>query len=302
MPAGTDIGQVDSGDAMAPLLPQNSRMIEVGGHATFVMEKGEGRPIVLFHGASIAVDGWLTWFRCFDMLAERHRVICYDQPCFGGSNVPADRRYLDRYERAQHAQALFDELDLRDAILIGHSEGGFIATKLALDNPDRVSRLVIVTSGGTSPGLGGDEDRAWQEASAAVYDYPKRSVSEEIFVRSEGHLRYRTDPAFEARLRDNFRVACLSGNRDCFLNLARSRSDYGNYAALQERHILPFLPQMITPALLVWGGADETVPVARGLKLAALMPRSEMHVFPHAGHWVMHEAHEGFNRLLSGWI
>jgi len=302
MPAGIDPAGNGSNAGVVPAEPRDARIIRIGGFDTLIMEKGQGRPVVLFHGSSIAVDGWLTWFRSFDMLAQSHRVICYDQPCFGRSEVPADRCYLDRLERSQHAQALIEALDLRDAILIGHSEGGFIATKLALDNPDRVSKLIIVTSGGTSPVLGGDADQAWQEASAEVYDYPRRSVSEEIFVRSEGHLRHRADPPFEQRLRENFRLACQSGNRDCFLNLARGRSGYGNYAAIQEHHILPFLPGLSIETLLVWGGADETVPVARGLKLAALIPRSEMHVFPHAGHWVMHEAHEGFNRLLAGWI
>ncbi|WP_137387620.1 alpha/beta fold hydrolase [Rhodoligotrophos defluvii] len=285
-----------------PPLPATCRTIRAGGYDTFVMEAGQGAPVLLLHGASIAVDAWLTWFRLFPVLAQTHRVIAHDQPCFGRSEIPADRRYLDRLARAHHAQAVLDALDLQDVALVGHSEGGFIATKLALDNPGRISRLVVVTSGGTSPRLGGDEDRAWQEASAEAYDYVGRSVDEETFVRSEGHLRYRADPPFEALLRENFRLAKSSGNLACFLNLAKQRPSYGDYTSVQEQHILPHLGRLGTPALLVWGGADATVPVARGLKLAALIRHSEMHIFPHAGHWVMHEASDDFNRLLGSWL
>lgn len=286
---------------MSGLRGQDS-FINIGGWRTFVTEAGHGPPVLLLHGSSIAVDARLTWFRTFPALAACHRVIAYDQPGFGRSQIPADRRYRDRLERSMHAQALLEHFDLHDVTLIGHSEGGFIATRLALDNPERVKKLVIVTSGGTSPRLGAALDREWQEASAAVYDYRGRGVDEETFVASEGHLRFRKDAPFEALLRENFRAAVSSGNRDCFLNLSTSRSSYEDYAALQEKHILPFLARLHIPTLLIWAGSDATVPVARGLALARLIAGSELHVFPHAGHWVMHEAADGFNRLLTQWI
>ncbi|MGF7160947.1 pimeloyl-ACP methyl ester carboxylesterase [Rhodoligotrophos appendicifer] len=274
----------------------------IGGYDTFLTEEGQGSPVMLLHGSSIAVDGRLTWFRTTPVLAERHRVIVYDQPGFGRSEIPRDRQYLDRLARSVHAQHVLEALDLSKVTLVGHSEGAFIATKLALDNPDRVSKLIIVTSGGTSPRLGGDMDADWQAASAIAYDYKGRSVDEETFVRSEGHLRHSDDPEFETILRHNFRQAVQSGNVDCFLSLASQRSEYGDYTSVQEKHILPFLPQLKIPTLLVWAGADATVPVARGLALAHLIPTAEMHVFPRSGHWVMHEASAGFNRLLESWI
>lgn len=266
------------------------------------MEAGQGPPVVLFHGSSIAVDSWLTWFRVFGPLAERRRVIAYDQPGFGRSEIPSDRRYLDRLARAEHAQDLFDKLELTNATLVGHSEGGFIATKLALDNPGHVAKLVIVASGGTAPRLGGDEDEAWQRASASTYDYLGRSIDEETFVRTEGHLRHSNDAPFESVLRSNFRAALKSGNLRCFLNLAAARAGFADYTSVQQEHILPRLATLSVPTLMIWAGSDPTVPVARGLALARLIPDAEMHVFPHAGHWVMHEAAAGFNRLLASWL
>jgi pimeloyl-ACP methyl ester carboxylesterase len=285
--------------------PPNQRRVAIGGLDTFLYEAGAGDPVLLFHGASIAVDAWLTWFRCFETLAKTRRVISYDQPCFGRTAIPADGNYLDREKWTEHAQAVLDYLNLSDVTLIGHSEGGFIATRLAIQNPGRVKKLVIVTSGGTSPRLNDARDAAWMAASAETYDYADRSVNEDTWVHTEGHLRTKQDPAFETILRQNFRHARDSGSTDCLLRHATSsagNAGYENYTALQERLIFPFLPHLTCPTLLVWAGADATVPVARGLALADLIPRAEMHVFPHAGHWVMHEEAAGFNRLLDSWI
>ena len=205
----------------------------------------------------------------------------------------------DRLSRAAHAQALIEALDLRDLTVVGHSEGGFLATRLALSCPERVRRLVIVASGATAPRLGGDRDAGWMAASSRVYDYAARGRDVEAFVAGESYPQPgRHDPAFAALLRDNFEAGRRSGHRECFLRLAAARSGFGSYAEVQERWIHPFLPALQVPALLVWGGADPTVPVERGLALAALFPQSAFHLFPRAGHWVMHEEPEAFARLV----
>ncbi len=283
-------------------LPARQYFIAAGGWKTFCIEQGAGAPVLLLHGSSIAVDAWLTWFRSFEPLARSRRVIAYDQVGFGRSQVPADRIYLDRLRRTEHAQAVMDHLGLDDVTVVGHSEGGFIATRLAITNPGRVRKLVIVTSGGTAPRLGGERDRLWMAASERAYDYLARAVDVETFVRTEGHLRYRSDREFETLLRRNFAAAERSGNLETFLNKARAKSTFDDYTAVQEAWIHPFLRELATPSLLVWGGRDETVPANRGLALAELIPRSEFHLFLRSGHWVMHEEAASFNRLLDRWI
>lgn len=277
---------------MTPL----GRVETIGGFATHLIEQGDGPPVLLLHGSSVAVDAWLTWFRLTPALAPRHRTIAYDQPGFGRSAMPP--RYLDRLERARHAAALVDALDLRDLTVVGHSEGGFMATWLALERPHRIARLVVVASGGTAPALGGAADAGWQAAAAEAYDYPRRCTDEETFVRSEGCLRGRADPGFETILRANYRRAEASGNRALFLARTPATEPY---TALQEREIFPRLDTLRAPALLIWGGADATVPDARGRALAERMPRAELVVLPGAGHWVMHEAADAFNGRVAAW-
>ncbi|MCW2242335.1 alpha/beta fold hydrolase [Azospirillum canadense] len=270
----------------------------IGGYRTRLTESGAGAPVLLIHGSSIAVDARLTWFRLVPELEKRARVITYDQPGFGRSDVPG---YLDRRARAAHARALVEALDLHDVTVVGHSEGGYVASRLAIDCPDRIRGLVIVTSGGTAPSLGGQRDAAWIAASERAYDYRTRAVDEDTFVRTEGHLRHGTDPAFEAVLRENFRVAQASGNREAFLSRARAMSGYTGYTAIQEATLLPFLPSLALPSLLIWGSRDETVPVARGQALQALIPGADFHALD-AGHWVMHEQPTEFASLLIDFL
>lgn len=270
----------------------------VGGYRTHLAEAGTDAPVLLIHGSSIAVDARLTWFRLVLALEPRARVIIYDQPGFGRSDIPG---YLDRAARADHARALLEALDLRDLTVIGHSEGGYIAARLAVSCPDRVRRLVIVASGGSAPSLGGDRDAAWMAASAHTYDYLARVVDEDTFVSTEGHLGYQADPPFEALLRENFRTARKSGNLKAFLERARASTGYQGYTAIQEATLLPFLPALSLPSLLIWGARDETVPVARGRALQALIPGAEFLALD-SGHWVMHEQPVAFAAAVRDFL
>lgn len=277
-----------------------ARLLDVAGQATAVFDQGKGPPVLLIHGSSVAVDARLTWFRTAPAL-QGHRVIAYDQPGFGLSAMPAGGVYTDREQRAQHALALIDRLDLRGLTVVGHSEGGYIAARLALLRPERIARIVIAASGGTAPRLGGALDKDWMQAATKTYDYLQRTTSEEVFVATEDRLRARKDPEFEALLRENFRYALRSGNVEMFRSKARNKPGYEDYTELSERLVLQHADRLTLPTLLVWGGADATVPVARGEALASRLPQSRLEVLDGAGHWVMHDAQARFNRLITAW-
>ncbi len=301
MPADTEA--TEPSPTPGPWMPaQESSFKEILGTRTAIYQTGVGTAVLLIHGSSMAVDSRLTWFRFAPLLSENYRVIAYDQPGFGISGVPEGARYPDRLERAEHAARLIEELDLANLFLVGHSEGGFIATWLAIHLPQRIAGLAIVASGGTAPALGSPRDQEWMQASAKAYDYLGRSESEAAFVESETRLAEREDPEFEAVLRSNFRQALVSGNVAMFREKARRSSSFESYTALQEKEIFPHIGKLKAPALLIWPGADRTVPVGRGEALAELIPGSEFHVIPNAGHWVMHDDATRFNGLMKAWL
>ena len=278
------------------------RQLDIDGVGTYVIDEGEGPAVVLLHGAAVGVDAYLTWFRAIDTLAVHHRVIAFDQIGFGRTDMPADGRYKDRLERVEHALSVLDHLGITDACLVGHSEGAFMATRIAIVAPKAAQRLVIITSGGTAPYLGGEADKAWMAASIAAYNDPHKLSSEDHFVRGNAHLSYHSDPTYEAILRENYRRALERGQDKLFANTKTSDNDYERYGDLQNEYVLPFVGDLTLPTLLVWGERDATVPVSRGLKLLSMMPSAEFHLFRDAGHNVMHDQRTKFESLLLGFL
>jgi len=279
----------------------NGAYIDAGGVRTFYLDKGEGPVIVLMHGSSIAIDARATWFRTIDALAERFRVIAFDQIGFGHTDMPPGGHYLGRLERARHAVDFLDALELDDVILVGHSEGGFMGSHMAITQPHRVARLVVITSGGTAPRLGGALDEPWMAASADAYGFTEAMENEDGFMASMDKFLYAPDEEFLGIIRSNYIHARTSGNLGLFRDRATAEPNPAPYTALQEAHIHPHLPSLDVPALLVWANNDATVPVERGLRLMELFGDGHMHVFDKAKHMVMIDQAAKFNSLLLGW-
>jgi len=103
-------------------------------HSSF----GRGSVIALIHGLGSRPEHWLGTAR---LLARRHHVVLVDLPGHGLSEMPHPFS-LDRAVDAME-QALDDETS-EPVILVGHSVGGLIATRMALDHPERVRGLVLV--------------------------------------------------------------------------------------------------------------------------------------------------------------
>ena len=176
-----------------------------------------------------------------------------------------------------------------------------MAARMAITRPSLAEKLVIVTSGGTAPRLGGELDREWMAASKTAYDYKSGAANEDSFIRGNAILRRTADPAIEAMLRDNYRRALASGQIEMFRRRPAAETDIERYTLLQEDHIHPYLPQLLLPVLILWASDDPTVPVERGLRLARMFPTADFHVFGGASHMVMFDRREAFSRLLAEW-
>ena len=109
----------------------------LGDYALRVSQEGEGpRRFVCLHGL---VDDLTIWDRLAPSLAERGQLTRYDQRGHGTSDAPPGP--YSRDDMASDAIALMDALAIEEAILVGHSMGGTVATVYAGAKPDRVDRL-----------------------------------------------------------------------------------------------------------------------------------------------------------------
>ncbi|MFO1056130.1 MAG: alpha/beta hydrolase [Dongiaceae bacterium] len=214
----------------------DGRIVAAGGVGTYVIERGAGPALVLLHGASLGVDAWLTWFRALPALAARFRTVTFDQPGFGRSDMNPGNRYLNRLSGCRMPGPCSTALGIGEAMLVGH-RGRFMAARMATEQPDRITRPVLVTSG-TAPRLGGDLDRGWMEASTPT---TSRAPAARRTARWPAipHLRRGPDPAYEAILRDNYRRARRAAATPCSAPCRRARPTTCSIPACRSRNSIP---------------------------------------------------------------
>ena len=140
--------------------PEIGKTVLAGGIRTNLHDMGSGNPVLLIHGSGPGVSAWANWRLSFPVLSQKFRVIAPDIVGFGFTERPAGISYtLDNW--VKHAISLLDALGLDKVDLVGNSFGGALLLALAVRHPDRVKRLVLMGSAGTSFKLTPALDEAW---------------------------------------------------------------------------------------------------------------------------------------------
>lgn len=142
--------------------PASGRRIEVGGYGVHVLEAGTaGPPVLMIHGASANAREF-TWTLA-PKLEQDFRVLMADRPGHGHSRRPPGAEALG-VQAAQMAGVLEKLAPDEQAVVVGHSFGGAVALRLALDRPELVKGLVLLAP--VTHDWGGD-GHAWYNRFAA---------------------------------------------------------------------------------------------------------------------------------------
>ncbi|MBA3432242.1 MAG: alpha/beta fold hydrolase, partial [Actinobacteria bacterium] len=118
-------------------------MVDVGGHATRVLDVGVGDPVVLLHGWGGRIESMAPVARC---LEDSVRVLALDLPGFGES--PAPTEVWGSPEYGVFVARLLRDRGIERAHMVGHSFGAKTALQIAASRPQLVDRLVIVGASG----------------------------------------------------------------------------------------------------------------------------------------------------------
>src|SRR6266850_2604911 len=123
--------------------PPTGRFLDIEGVHLHYLERGEGPPLVLLHGngamlQDFEISGILA------PLAQRYRVIAVDRPGFGHTSRPRSQIWTPNAQAELIHKALI-QLDVEQAIVVGHSWGTLVALSLALDHPADVRGLVLIS-------------------------------------------------------------------------------------------------------------------------------------------------------------
>jgi pimeloyl-ACP methyl ester carboxylesterase len=273
---------------------EHQRWVTVDGRQVNVVELGSGPPIVFIHGLS---GSWQNWLEQLPVFAHEHRVIAFDLPGFGASEMPAQKISISGYGR--FVNALLDELGVGRAAVVGNSMGGFIGIELAIRFPERVERMVLVSAAGLSI------EYLRNERALAVLN-----VTENRLAAYSGWLASRSDALARrpGARRLIFGIVAHWPERlpgPLVAEQVRGSGKPGFVPALDALTDYPIrdrLGEVACPTLIVWGADDKLVPARDADEFARLIPNARKVVWPETGHVAMIERPAAFNALLDAFL
>jgi pimeloyl-ACP methyl ester carboxylesterase len=122
--------------------PADSGYVPVNGIKVYYEVYGEGKPLVLLHGAFMTIE--MNWGQLIPELSKTRKVIAIEMQ--GHGHTPFSDRKLDLATMASDVEGVMDHLKVESADVVGYSMGGSAAYQLTIQSPKRVSKLVIISS------------------------------------------------------------------------------------------------------------------------------------------------------------
>jgi 4,5:9,10-diseco-3-hydroxy-5,9,17-trioxoandrosta-1(10),2-diene-4-oate hydrolase len=272
----------------------HQRWVTVGGRRANVIELGSGPPIVFIHGLS---GSWQNWLEQLPVFAREHRVITFDLPGFGASELPSEQISISGY--ARWVDALLGQLGVESGAVVGNSMGGFIGAELAIQFPARVEQLVLVSAAGLTI-----ENQVPAPVLTALRRFETRLGA------YTGWLASRSE-ALTRRPRSRELIFGIVAHRAGKLpgplvaEQVRGSGKPGFVPALDALTTYPIrdrLGEIACPTLIVWGTHDMLVPARDADEFERLIPNARKVVWPETGHVAMLERPEAFNRLLAAFL
>ncbi len=235
---------------------------------------GHGRPVVFLHGW---LGSWRYWFPTMERVAENFRTYSFDFWGFGESRRKSTYESIQNY--SDQVIRFLDELGIDRCLLVGHSMGGMVALKTAINHPRRISRVAAVGA----PIVG--DSLSW------LLKLIDRPIMADAFARVPWFRRYMfhrflgetTDPAVEEILDDSVKSSSTT-----------LRNAVGS---MWRTDLRPELSRLSVPTLIVHGGRDEIVQPNQA-DLFDDIPVAEVVVMPESRHFPFLDEPEVFNDIL----
>ena len=250
--------------------------------------QGKGPAVILAHGLGVSLT---VWRENIAPLARGHTVYAFDFPGHGESEKPGDIEYTP-VSGARLLFGLMDALGIGRASLIGNSGGGLVAAFCALENPERVDKLVLVDSAG----LG--RDVAWFLRFCSL-----PIVGELLHAPNVRTTRGFINSAFygPAAMSDGvaeeiMRARNIPEAKRAALKAVRSAIN--PLGLRKDLMILHRLKDLKMPLLVIWGREDRITPVSHAYRAAEVLPEGSVHIISRCGHWPQMEKAQEFNRLV----
>jgi pimeloyl-ACP methyl ester carboxylesterase len=253
------------------------------GGSLHVLERGQGRPLLLIHGITLQAEVWSPQLR---LLADRYRMLAMDVRGHGSSR--AGSLGFGRQAAARDVVTVLDHFDLHGTVIVGHSMGGMILMEFSGDCPAerdaRVAGLVFMSTAAyhilpppalpVAQAIGRRARRRWANGKRV----PQLHFGDDDLSWLITRLLFGRQPSGQA----------VAQVRRFFAEVPQATSLLSGIDLLDHdaREALAATP---TPALVLVGSRDPLTPVYAARRIARLLPDSRFEVLPGAGHQPMQE-------------
>jgi haloalkane dehalogenase len=280
-------------DGPLPDFPYEPVFRTVDGLRLAHVDEGDGPPVVFWHGEPT----WsYLWRNVIPPVRDAgFRCVAPDLVGFGRSDKPTDLGWYSYDRHCALAATLLEDLDLRDATFVVHDWGGPIGLRLAVEHPDRVSRIVVLDTGLWTG------RQQMTDAWKAFRDFVQRTEDLPISFLVDGATkRALTDAekaAYDAPFPD---VASKAGARAFPLLIPHEEDGPG---AAEGRAVLEALRADERPLLFLWADEDPVLPLDVGERFAAAIGHPGIdHVIPGASHFLQEDQGPLIGETIAGWL
>lgn len=254
--------------------------VEVNGVWLHYEDEGHGSPLVLLHGLG---GSSRVWDEHLPVLTKHHRVIRPDLRGFGRSDQPPGPYSVEQY--ASDLLAVLQNAGLEWTHLLGISMGGVIAQRFALDHPQKVRSLILVS---TSSEVNEKGTAAWRRLADLVESMgfdgrtidPRRSVAPRFAEEHPDRLQMLAEQTRQC-------------NPQSYAAAARAVASY---------HYTDELRQLPHPVLILQGLDDQLTPPGGSVKMSRTIPCSRLLLVPRAGHNLPLERPDVFESATLGFL
>lgn len=270
---------------------EHSKFIDVDGLNVHYRDEGQGFPIVLIHGTAASLHTWDDWTK---ELSKNYRVIRMDIPAFGltGPNesrdysIPSYTKFLDSF---------LNKIDIDSCHLGGSSLGGNIAWNYALEQPNKVDKLILVDASGIP--MGKSKPWIFRMAQIPVVNKGFLYYTPRFFIEKNIKQVYEDDTKITEELITRYhKMALREGNRQAFVDRAKLDSNEDSLVTIDK------LKKIKQQTLLIWGQNDVWVPLSHGEAMKENIPNSTLAVLKNSGHVPMEENPEESLKMLLDFL
>jgi len=242
------------------------------------------------HGGAPGAFGWGNFGRNLEALSRHFRTLIVDLPGYGKSDKPQIEGPRTSFY-AHTFRDMLGALGVAKAHILGMATGGSVALKMAIDYPDLIDRLVVISSPG---GLSLFQPMPPKPGTHDYYSVPGPSM-ERMRANLE-QLVYDKTIITEEVIRERYEASIEPE----FMNQAPE--GHGGKSMQMLEPLWQDLHKIQAETLIVWGRNNQTINYDNALFMLAQIKSARVHIHGNCGLWVPYEKMEEFNSNVTGFL